>query len=70
MRSPHDGVILGMTTLPAVSPGNPVCHLAIPRKKISRIRRALERAPEESLAERLRDDLATSLSVTERDEDG
>ena len=70
LRSPHDGVILGMTTLPAVSPGDPVCHLAVPRKKISRIRRALERAPEESLAERLRDDLATSLSVTERDEDG
>ena len=26
--APFDGVILGMTTLPAVSPGHPVCHVA------------------------------------------
>ena len=63
LRSPVDGVILGMTTLPAVSPGDPVCHIATPRKKIARIREALEQAPEEGLDERLRDDLATSLAV-------
>ncbi len=63
LRCPADGVILGMTTLPAVSPGDPVCHVALPRKKIARIREAREEAPEECLHERLRDDLATSVAV-------
>ncbi len=63
LLSPADGVILGMTTLPAVAPGDPVCHLAIPRKKIAAIRKALDSAPEESLPERVRDDLATSVAV-------
>ena len=63
LRSPMDGVILGMTTLPAVSPGDPVCHIARPRKKIARILQALEQAPDASLDERVRDDLATSVAV-------
>ncbi len=68
LYSPADGVILGMTTLPAVSPGDPVCHLAMPRKKIARIRQARDRAPEECLHERVRDDLATSVAVYPADE--
>ncbi len=28
LRAPRGGVVLGMTTLPAVAPGDPVCHLA------------------------------------------
>ncbi|MCC6682442.1 MAG: succinylglutamate desuccinylase/aspartoacylase family protein [Phycisphaeraceae bacterium] len=39
--SPMDGVVLSMTTLPVVKPGEPVCHLAIPRKRIAVIRNAL-----------------------------
>ena len=63
LRSPADGLILGMTTLPAVSPGDPVCHVAMPRKKIDRIREALDNAREQSLHERVRDDLATSVAI-------
>ena len=29
LHCPADGLILGMTTLPAVSPGDPVCHVAM-----------------------------------------
>jgi len=70
LRSPVDGVVLGMITLPAVVPGGPVCHLAIPERGIGTIRRAQDRASEESLHERLRDDLATSLAVSEPPAEG
>jgi predicted deacylase len=65
LESPFDGVVLGMTTLPAVSPGEPVCHIG---RVTRRLRQALEReAPsfEESLQERVLDDLAASVTVTE-----
>jgi len=66
--SPSDGIVLGMTTLPTVTPGNPVCHIAVPRGGLGPIRRALRKEPTESLHERLRDDLATSVTVSERAE--
>ena len=53
-------VVLGMTTLPAVTPGDPVCHLAIPRGGIRRIREALSHS---DLTEKLKDDLASSVDV-------
>jgi len=61
--APRDGVILGITTLPSVKPGDPVCHLAFPRRGIERILKTLGRLPGESLHERLRNDLATSVAV-------
>ncbi len=64
--SPADAVVIGMTTLPTVGPGDPVCHLAIPKKKdIENIRQAQERITGESLHERLRDDLSTSVAVSQ-----
>lgn len=65
VRAPLDAVILGMTTMPFVAPGDPVCHLAFPGRGIAAIRRALEAASDERLAHRLRSDLATSLAVEE-----
>jgi len=67
--SPADGIILGMTTLPAVIPGDPVCHIAIPRRGVSAIRKASDALSEESLHERIREDLSTSVSITEGDRD-
>jgi hypothetical protein len=63
LRAPAAGVILGMTTFPAVTPGDPVCHVAVPRGGVSAIRRALAAASSQSLHERVRGDLATSISV-------
>jgi predicted deacylase len=65
--SPVDGIVLGMTTQPAVQPGEPVCHIAIPRKSVRAVRRALKLAPGHSLGRRVRKDLATNVSVSERE---
>jgi predicted deacylase len=65
LTSPADGVVLGMTTLPAVSPGAPVCHLALPEHGIDSIRETIDRLSPRSLAGRLRDDLATNLTVSD-----
>jgi predicted deacylase len=63
--APADGIVLGMTTLPVVKPGEPVCHLARPTKSIKRIRLALADAARGSLDRRVRRDLATNVTVTD-----
>lgn len=65
LEAPAAGVVLGVATLPAVTPGDPVCHLAIPRGGVRAIRRALTAASSESLMERVRGDLASSISVSD-----
>lgn len=67
VEAPEDGIVMGLTTLPSVKPGDPVCHLAIPHKGIGRIREALEASSDGSLHDRLRDDLATSVTVDDFD---
>ncbi|GAB5495037.1 MAG: succinylglutamate desuccinylase/aspartoacylase family protein [Phycisphaerales bacterium] len=70
IKSPRDGIVLGMTTLPSVSPGDPVCHLAYPRKgELKKITRTIEKLSEESLHERIREDLSRGVMVTEADDD-
>jgi len=39
--SPIDGIVLGMTTLPAVKPGEPICHIGRPNLPIRKIEQAL-----------------------------
>jgi len=62
LNSPVDGIILGMTSLPTVKPGEPVCHIAIPRKLRSNGSRSSD-----SLHRRVRRDLASSISISERE---
>lgn len=62
-----DGIVLGMTTMPSVVPGDPVCHLATIEGGIERIRKARRRAHGETLDDRIRDDLATNLSLEDHD---
>ena len=65
LTSPFDGVVLGMTTLPAVSPGEPVCHIGRVQK---RTMRTIERASDHSddtLHERVLGDLAASVTVVD-----
>jgi len=45
--APADGIILGMTTMPAVKPGEPICHLAFPTRKISVYKQHFENRSEE-----------------------
>lgn len=42
LRAPHDGIIIGMTTAPTAVPGDPICHLAVPRGGIKRILNAVD----------------------------
>ncbi len=57
--SPRDGVVLGMTTLPSVAPGDPVCHLAFPSEgNLKHVERAVEKLSEDCLHQRMREDLS------------
>jgi hypothetical protein len=44
VRAPVGGIVLGMTTLPVVRPGEPICHIGIPDRPPDQIRSALSRA--------------------------
>lgn len=68
LSASRDGVVLGITTLPVVKPGDPICHLAFPNRSIGSIRQVLRRLPEGSLHERLRGDLASNVTVTKHEE--
>lgn len=65
LTSPVDGVVLGMTTLPTVKPGEPVCNIAIPIKSMRSLRKALAAAPLNNSTQRLLNDLATNVAVSE-----
>jgi predicted deacylase len=64
IHSPVDGVVIGMTTLPVVTPGDAVCHIAVVKRGLKAFRVARERTSVPNLHERLRDDLSTSIAVT------
>lgn len=74
IHSPVKGVVIGMTTLPVVTPGDPICHIAIVKKGLDTVRQARQRTGRPNLHERLRDDLSTSIAVSkpgrEDDENG
>lgn len=64
--APRDGVVLGMTTLPSVAPGDPICHLAFPKKGVLRkAMKIVSRLDEKSLHERVREHLKYSVLITE-----
>ncbi len=66
VRTPDSGFILGMTTLPTVKPGDPVCHIAVPSEGMTAIRAAVDKLSNKSLHERLKDDLASNIFVAEK----
>jgi len=63
--SPFDGVVLGMVTLPAVSPGEPVCHIGkLPRgTKPEALRK--QRRLDDGFEESVLDELATNVMIVE-----
>jgi predicted deacylase len=70
MSSPFDAAVLGMTTLPAVSAGEPIYHLGRLEKGVRRIERIRAKLPEGSPSERVMDDLSSSLLVVEPEPEG
>ena len=65
MVAPFAGLVLGMTTLPATSPGEPVCHLGRLDDNIEEIELLRRRSSSQSLDNRVRGDLATGVMVTD-----
>ena len=65
INAPANGVIMGMTTLPAVVPGDPVCSIAVAGRGLAAIRDARTRGAHPEHHERVRDDLATSVAVSD-----
>ncbi|MEL7484856.1 MAG: succinylglutamate desuccinylase/aspartoacylase family protein [Planctomycetota bacterium] len=68
LEAAGDGVVLGMTTMPSVVPGDPVCHVATIEGGIEQIRKARRRAHGGTLDARVRDDLATNLSLEDHED--
>ena len=67
LKAPFHGVVLGMTTLPAISPGEPVCclgRLVNGTPDILQIRRSLG---SQYLHERVIEDLATRFVIVNRE---
>ena len=67
LDAPFNAVVIGMTTLPATSPGEPVCNLGkLPKgTKPAELRRL--RSREAGLEERVAEDLSSNILVVERD---
>lgn len=65
LSAPFDAVVIGMTSLPAISPGEPLCNLGrLPRSfQPAELRRL--RAKEDTLEHRVSEDLASSVMVVE-----
>lgn len=65
LDSPFDGIVLGMVTLPAVSPGEPVCHIGkLPKgTKPAALRR--QRKQDDGFEASVLDELATNVMIVE-----
>ncbi|MCA9102687.1 MAG: succinylglutamate desuccinylase/aspartoacylase family protein [Pirellulales bacterium] len=65
LTAPFDSVVIGMTTLPAISPGEPVCHLGRLPKGTKPADLLRIRARKAGLDERVVDELSTNVLVVE-----
>lgn len=66
LRSPFAGVILGMTTLPAVTPGEPVCHIGRLPHHMQPKHLTKQRVQNDGLEERLLGELSTNIHVVDQ----
>ncbi len=65
--APFNGIIIGMTSLPAVAPGEPVFHLGELPADASMERLRDQRSGRRGLTQRLADDLATNVHVVDHE---
>lgn len=63
LLSPVDGIVLSVLTLPAVKPGEPVCHIAVPGKKLASIEKAIMAMDPSHPHVMLRNELASGVSL-------
>lgn len=67
--APKDGVVIGMTTLPAVAPGEPVCNIGLLSDRCDELTRQRAELPRGDLHRRALRSLSTNLRVTPGDDD-
>lgn len=65
LHSPFDAVVIGMTTLPATAPGEPVCNLGKLPKGTKPGAYLRSRREEDGLEERVSEELASNVLVVE-----
>lgn len=65
LHAPNGGIVLGMTTMPAVSPGDPVVHLGFTHshRELRDLNKSVNNLDVGSLEEQVREHLATSVTV-------
>lgn len=64
--APFGGVVIGMTTLPSVTPGEPVCNIGRLPASMQPAKMARRRANNDGVEERLIDDLSTNVTIVEK----
>lgn len=68
LLTPFDGIVLGMTTLPSISPGDPVCHIGRITSKHGKIDQ-LRTTDDDGRHDRAMEDLSTNVHVVQRVEE-
>jgi hypothetical protein len=67
--APFNAMIIGMTSLPAISPGEPICNLGKLPKRYNPAELRRLRVKEDGLEQRVSDELASSVLVVEPTEE-
>lgn len=70
IQGPHAGLVLGMTTMPAVGPGDPVVHIAVPRtsRQLRKVEESIGGLEDDAIESQVREHLATNISVIDVEE--
>ncbi len=63
--SPVSGIILSLVTMPAVKPGEPICHIAIPDQNLKNLEEETIIGLDTDMQSEIKQDLATNFHVVE-----
>jgi predicted deacylase len=66
IRSPRSGIVMGMTTMPAVRQGDPVVHIAhaASARQHQKLEKSIDDLDSDAIETQLREHLATNITVT------
>lgn len=69
LHAPFNGVVMGMTSLPSISPGEPICNLGKLPRKYSPDKFEKLRSKEDGLEQQVMEELGSSVLLTEPPEE-
>ena len=69
IHAPFNGVVMGMTSLPSISPGEPICNLGKLPKKYTPDKLEKLRSAEDGLEQQVMEELGSSVLLTEPPEE-